>query len=79
VLKVNFVNECQPLVDELYREEVLKARSLGTEGRFRVAMEILEMNFEWARALGEAEMKRRYRIARALDEHGCYGPPLSRS
>jgi len=72
------VNEFQPLIDQLYREEVQQARALGPEGRLRVGFEIIEENFEWARALGEEEMARRYRISRALDEHGCYGPPFPR-
>lgn len=72
------MNEFKPLIDQLYREEVQRARALGEAGRFRVGLEICEMNMEAARALGEGEMKRRYRIARALDEHGCYGPPVPR-
>ena len=72
------MNEFAPLIDQLYREEVLRARALGEEGRLRETFEISEQNLEWARSLGEEEMMRRYRIARALDEHGCYGPPISR-
>ncbi len=72
------MNEFQPLIDELYREEVRRARAMKPEERFRHGMEICEMNFQWARALGDAEMRRRYRIKRALDDHGCYGPPVPR-
>jgi hypothetical protein len=72
------MSEFQPLIDELYREEIREARALGPEGRFREGVEISEMNLEWAATLGEAEMARRYRIARALDDQGCYGPPVPR-
>ena len=72
------MNEFQPLIDELFREEVERARKLGPEGRFRESIEITEEAFEWARALGEEEMERRFRIARILSEHGCYGPPMPR-
>lgn len=72
------MNEFQPLIDQLCREEVERARALGPEGRLRVGLEIIEENFAWARALGQEEMARRYRIARVLDEHGCYGPPFPR-
>lgn len=46
--------------------------------RFRIGMEICEDNFRWARALGTAEMHRRFEIKRKLDDHGCYGPPVPR-
>lgn len=66
------------MIDELYREEIRAARALGPEGRFRLGIELSEMNLEWAATLGPEEMERRYRIARALDDHGCYGPPVPR-
>jgi hypothetical protein len=72
------VNEFQPLIDQLYREEVREARALGPEGRMRVAFETIDENFRWALALGQEEMERRFRVARALKEQGCYGPPQPR-
>ncbi len=63
------VNEFQPLIDQLYREEVQRARRLGAEGRFKVGLEICEENLRWARAGDPVEMKRRYRIVRGLDRH----------
>ena len=72
------VNEFQPLIDQLYREEVAMARRLGAEGRMRHAFKLIDENLRWARALGRDEMKRRLGIARALKEHGCYGPPQPR-
>ncbi len=72
------MSEFQPLIDQLYREEVLQARAMTPQQRFQIGMEICETNIQWARTLGEAEMARRYRIAKALDDHGCYGPPVPR-
>ena len=72
------MSEFQPLIDQLYIEEVLRARALGTEGRMREGFEISEENLEWAQSLGREEMERRFRIARELNEQGCYGPPFPR-
>ena len=72
------MNEFQPLIDQLYCEEVRRARALGEEGRLRVGIETSEMNLAWAQEIEPDERARRYRIARALDEHGCYGPPVPR-
>jgi hypothetical protein len=72
------VSEFQPLIDQLYREEVRRARALGEQGRLRVGIETSEMNLIWAQSMEPQERARRYRIVRALDEHGCYGPPVPR-
>lgn len=72
------MSEFQPLIDELYREEIREARALGPEGRLRSAFETMDMNFEWARSLGDEEMRRRFRIAQILKEQDCYGPPVPR-
>lgn len=72
------MSEFQPLIDQLFREEVQKARALGPEGRLKAWLEIAEMNLQFARALGREEMDRRYRLRRLLDERGCYAPASSR-
>ena len=72
------MSEFQPLIDQLYREEIEEARTLGSEGRLRLAMQLMDENFRWARTLGEAEMERRFAIARKLKEHRCYGVPVPR-
>ena len=72
------MSEFQPLIDELYREEIREARALGTEGRLRLAFQMMEENFAWARTLGEAEMNRRFAIGKKLKEQGCYGPAVPR-
>ena len=72
------MSEFQPLIDQLYREEIQEARALGPEGRLRLAMQLMDENFRWARSLGEPEMQRRFEIARKLKEHRCYGAPMPR-
>ena len=72
------MSEFQPLIDELYREEIREARALGMEGRLRIAFQMMDENFAWGRTLGEVEMTRRLVIAEKLKEHGCYGPPVPR-
>ena len=72
------MSEFQPLIDQLYREEVEEARALGPDGRMRLAFRLMDENFEWARSLGEDEMRRRFAVARKLKEQGCYGPPVPR-
>jgi hypothetical protein len=72
------MSEFQPLIDQLYIEEVLRARALGPEGRMREGFEISEQALEWAESMGQEEMERRFRIVRELDEQGCYGPPFPR-
>ena len=72
------MSEFQPLIDQLYREEIGDARRLGPEGRMRLAFRMMDENFAWARGLGEQEMRRRFHVARALKEHGCYEAPVPR-
>lgn len=72
------MSEFQPLIDQLYREEIATARRLGPDGRYRQAMHICARNIAAAEALGEAEWSRRYRIIRALDDQRDYGPPFPR-
>ena len=72
------MSEFKPLIDQLFREEVEKARALGPQGRLKAWLEIAEMNLEFARAMGREAMDRRCRVWRALSEQGCYGPPVPR-
>ena len=68
----------EPLIDQLYRQQVKQARALGPEGRMRVAFELIEETLQRAKSLGEEEMQWRLAIERKLKEHGCYGPPVPR-
>ena len=80
------MNEFQPLIDELYREEIQRARSLTLEQRFRGTFEVTDFAFRIGRdGVGaqfpdateeerEREWQRRLRIARLLDESGIYAP-----
>ena len=85
------MNEFQPLIDQLYREEVRRARAQTMEQRFLGSLEMAGFAFELGRAGVrsqhpqateteiEAEWQRRLRIARRLDEHGIYAPVPSRA
>ena len=80
------MNPHQPLIDQLYREEVLRARGQTMEQRFLGSLEMAEFVFEWGRAGVrsqhpqateaeiETEWQRRLHITRRLDEHGIYAP-----
>ncbi len=67
------MSEFQPLIDQLYREEVEQARRLGPQGRLRECIELTEMNLKAAESFGWDEMQRRYRIYTANRDRGCYG------
>ena len=80
------VNEFQPLIDQLYREQVDDARKQSMEQRFVGSLELAQFVFEFGRGMVrgqlpqateaeiEAEWQRRLRITRRLDEHGMYAP-----
>lgn len=68
-------SEFQPLIDQLYLEEVEEARRLGEAGRFRCGLEIIHFNLEWLNAMGADERDRRLEIAQRLADQGCYALP----
>ena len=68
------MNEFQPLIDQLYRERVLRARQRTPGERMSDALELSATFF----SKDDPELRRRLRIVRTLDEHGCYGPPQPR-
>lgn len=72
------MSEFQPLIDELYREEIRAARAMTPEQRMEVGFQMIDENLEWAAAFGVEEMKRRLAIGRAMKEHNCYGAPMPR-
>jgi hypothetical protein len=68
------VNEFQPLIDQLYREKVLRARQRTPSERISDALELSTMHF----AKDDPELRRRLAIIRAMEERDCYGPPQPR-
>lgn len=80
------VNPHQPLIDELYLEEVLRAREETMEHKFLMTFELSDLAMEFGRAgvraqlpgatqeEWEKEWQRRLRIARELDDDGRYVP-----
>ena len=77
-------NEFQPLMDEIFRDKVLRARQQDPGEKFALGIELFEMGLGWMRAgiLGqhpewndeqvEAEVRRRLARVRQVQEHGFY-------
>jgi len=68
------MNPYQPLIDQLYREKVLRARQRTPGERMSDVLELSEMHF----AKNDPELRRRLVIVRTMEERGCYGPPQPR-
>jgi hypothetical protein len=68
------VNEFQPLIDQLYREKVLRARKRTPGERMSDVLELSTMHF----TKDGPELRRRLGIVRTMEERGCYGPPQPR-
>ncbi|MDQ3622844.1 MAG: hypothetical protein M3463_10190 [Verrucomicrobiota bacterium] len=68
------MNEFQPLIDQLYREKVQRARRQTPAERMSDCLELASLHF----SKGDEEMRRRLRIVREMEERGCYGPPVPR-
>jgi hypothetical protein len=80
------VNEFQPLIDQLYGEEIARARERTLEQNFRGTFEMTDFAFRLGRdgvaadlpgASAEErdrEWQRRLGIVRWLDEQGIYAP-----
>jgi hypothetical protein len=64
------VNEFQPLIDQLYREKVLRARQRTPGERMSDVLELSTMYF----TKDDQELRRRLDIVRMMEERGCYGP-----
>ena len=68
------VNPDQSLMDQLYREKVLRARKLTSGERLNEALELSVTHY----GKDDPELRRRLAIVRAMEERGCYGPPQPR-
>ena len=78
-------NEFQPLMDDIFREKVLRARASKREGELSLdGFDLFEFAHDWMRdglrsdrpeaseAEIDAEVQRRMAIKRRLDERGIY-------
>lgn len=77
-------NEFQPLMDEIFREKVLRARQQQPGEKFADGFALFEEALVWMRAgirgqfphfsddAVEAELHRRIRRVRQVEEHGFY-------
>lgn len=68
------MSEFQPLIDQLYRERVARARAQTPGQRMSDVLELAGWHF----SKDNAELRRRLQIGRVLDEHKCYGAPQPR-
>jgi hypothetical protein len=68
------VNPHQPLIDQLYREKVLRARQRTPAERMSDVLELSMMHF----TKDDPELRRRLGIVRTMEERDCYGPPQPR-
>jgi hypothetical protein len=68
------MNPDQLLIDQLYREKVLRARQRSPGERMGDVLELSTMHF----GTDDPELRRRLAIVRAMEERGCYGPPQPR-
>jgi hypothetical protein len=64
----------QLLIDQLYREKVLRARRRTPGERMGDVLELSTRCF----GKDDPELRRRLAIVRAMEERGCYGPPQPR-
>ena len=68
------MNPHQPLMDQLYREKVLRARRQTPAERMS---DVLELS-AWFFSKDDPELRRRIGIVRTMEERACYGPPQPR-
>ena len=68
------MNPHQSLIDQLYREKVLRARRQTPTERMS---DVLELS-AWFFSKDDPELRRRLRIVRVMEERECYGPPQLR-
>ena len=73
------MSEFQPLIDQLYREEVLRSRAMTPEERMAHCIEISEANIAWSYGEGDAELSRRLGRLRQVQDAQTYSPPMSQT
>ena len=78
--------EFQPLMDDIFREKVLRARRMTPAERIEDVFKLYDMGVElmrsgiraqhpdWSGDQIEAEISRRFACIRQLEEHGIYQP-----
>lgn len=69
------MNEFQPLIDQLYREKVLRARSMTPEERLTEGFHLTDEYLRSIAAMSE-EDRQHWREAQASEEDQYYGPPM---
>ena len=72
------MSEFQPLIDQLYREDVLRARAMTPGERMAHYIEMSEANIAWSHGEGDAELSRRLARLRQIRDARTYGPAQPR-
>lgn len=73
------VNEFQPLIDQLRREEILRARAMTPEERIAQCLAMSEANIAWSYGEGDAELSRRLARLRQVRDARTYVALATRS
>lgn len=83
---VNPSEEFLPLIDDIFREKVLRARAMSPEKRFLESFELFEMGVsmmrdgvraqhrEFTEEQVDQKVSRRFAVVRQMEEHGIYRP-----
>ena len=83
-------NEFQPLMDDIFREKILRARRQTPEERFATGLEMFDEGVAWMRdgirmehpeltpEEVDAKVAQRFARIRQIEEHGLYRPVVPR-
>ena len=87
---MNPPNEFQPLMDDIFREKILRARRQTPEERFATGLEMFDEGVAWMRdgirmeqpeltpEEVDAKVAQRFARIRQIEEHGLYQPVVTR-
>ena len=87
---MNPPNEFQPLMDDIFREKILRARRQTPEERFATGLEMFDEGVAWMRdgirmehpeltpEEVDAKVAQRFARIRQIEEHGLYRPVVPR-
>ena len=87
---MNPPNEFQPLMDDIFREKILRARRQTPEERFATGLEMFDEGVAWMRdgirmeqpeltpEEVDAKVAQRFARIRQIEEHGLYRPVVAR-
>lgn len=68
------MNEFQPLIDQLRREEIIRIRAMTPAERIEQCLAMSEANIAWSYGPGDPELSRRLARLRQVRDARTYGP-----